>query len=369
MRILGMMSGTSLDGIDAAVLETDGVIVTDHGPAATFPYLPPEKAAIQTAIADALTVDVEGGFMRPISFEKAEKAITDAHIRVVGLMAEQHDMGPIELIGFHGQTVLHRPDQRLTIQLGEGARLARVCGIDVVGDFRSNDVALGGQGAPLLPIYHQALLKGHPHEGPVAVLNIGGVANLTYLDGSGNLIAFDTGPGNGLLDQWMSAHQLGDFDQGGALAATGRVDKNCLTQLMRQPYFTAPIPKSLDRYDFSLDAVAQLSEADGAATLTAFSAETVARAVDFLPARPSLWVVCGGGRKNHTLMAELTTRTGVKCINADDVAWRGDYVEAEGFAYFAARHIKKLPLTFPGTTGIDKPTTGGTVFLAQSEKD
>lgn len=366
MRILGMMSGTSLDGIDAAVVETDGLGLTGFGPAQTFPYLAAEKAAIQTAIDDALATDATASFVRPKSFDQAEKAITDAHMRVVGLMRELPDTGTLDLIGFHGQTVLHRPDQRLTIQLGDGARLARECGVDVVGDFRSDDVALGGQGAPLVPIYHQALVKTKlTLDGPVAVLNIGGVANLTYLDGSDELIAFDTGPGNGLLDQWMASRGLGDYDKGGALSATGCVDQAALATLLQHPYFTARIPKSLDRYDFSLDAVAHLSDADGAATLCAFSAETVARAVDFLPSAPRVWVVCGGGRKNLTLMAELKTRTGAKCINADEVDWRGDDVEAEAFAYLAARTKNNLPITFPGTTGVAKPATGGTVFLAQ----
>jgi len=270
----------------------------------------------------------------------------------------------VDLIGFHGQTVLHRPEQRRTIQLGDAAGLARVCAIDVVGDFRSHDIALGGQGAPLTPVYHQALLKRSHIDGPVAVLNIGGVANLTYSDATERLIAFDSGPGNGLLDQWVAAHGLGDYDRNGILSASGTVNEPCLAALMKYPYFEAPVPKSLDRYDFSLDDVDGLSAADGAATLAAFSAAAVKRAVAFLPARPALWIVCGGGRHNRTIMAALRRYLGVKCVDADDFGWRGDDIEAEAFAYLAARRKENLPITFPGTTGIDRSATGGILFPA-----
>lgn len=364
MRVLGLMSGTSLDGIDAAVLETDGMAIKAFGPAATFAYFPEEKRAIQTAIEDALHWKVEDWPNRPKSFPMAEKAITEAHIRVVEQMLDHSDTGDIDLIGFHGQTIVHRPDQKMTLQLGDGAELARRCSIDVVGDFRSGDVASGGQGAPLVPIYHQALLQGCDLDYPVAVLNIGGVANLTYVDGSDELIAFDTGPGNGLLDQWMVSRGLGDYDKDGGLSAKGQVNEKCLCDLMEHPYFKVAIPKSLDRYDFSLPDGEGLSDADGAATLAAFSAAAIVKAIDFLPTAPKLWIVCGGGRKNCTIMSLLAAQTGAKCMDADELSWRGDDVEAEAFAYLAARHINHLPITFPGTTGVKQPATGGVLFKA-----
>ncbi len=363
MRVLGLMSGTSLDGIDAAVLDTDGHCVHAFGPSSTYPFLPAEKHAIETAIKDALGTDANQPFVTPPSFDAATKAITEAHVRVTNLMRDEFDLGTLDLIGFHGQTVLHRPHQKLTIQLGDGAELARRTGVDVIGDLRQNDMALGGQGAPLVPVYHRALLEGRDIDGPVAVLNIGGVANLTYMDGD-TLVAFDTGPGNGLLDQWMVMRGLGDYDEGGALAASGEVDDDALRTLMTHAYFTTPIPKSLDRYDFSLDAVKPLSDADGAATLAAFSAEAIASAVPLLPKPPKLWVVCGGGRKNAAIMRELRTRTGAECVDADDMSLRGDDIEAEAFAFLAARSKMNLPITFPGTTGVEEPSTGGTLFSA-----
>jgi len=365
MRILGMMSGTSLDGIDAAILETDGLEIMDFGPAATFPYLPSEKEAIQKAIDKALEWGGKG--KRPPEFDVAEKAITEAHARVVEKMRTRPDAGHIDLIGFHGQTILHRPEMKLTVQLGNGAALAQKTATDVVGDFRRNDVALGGQGAPLVPIYHQALLRRQQQSlnDPVAVLNIGGVANLTYLDEGHELIALDTGPGNGLLDQWMVLRGLGAYDKDGALAQKGQVNEKYLRQLMHHPYFNAPIPKSLDRYDFNLSTIKELSDEDGAATLAAFSVAAIIKAIEFLPMAPKLWIICGGGRKNRTIMSMLGARTGVECIDADDFSWRGDDVEAEAFAYLAARHIKNLPITFPGTTGVEKPATGGILFKAE----
>ena len=362
MRVLGLMSGTSLDGIDAALLHTDGEQIAAFGPSATFAFLPAEKAAIECAIKDALGVDVDQGFAEPDSFQAAADAVTEAHVRAVQLMRDQHDVGDIDLIGFHGQTVLHRPDHKLTIQLGDGAALARRVKVDVVCDLRQNDMALGGQGAPLVPVYHRALLAARDIDGPVAMLNIGGVANMTYMDAD-TLIAFDTGPGNGLLDQWVVAHGLGAFDEDGALAASGEVDRPCLEQLMAHPYVRAPFPKSLDRYDFSLDGVKGLSAADGAATLAAFTVDCLLEAARLLPKPPKLWVVCGGGRKNRAIMARLSEHAGAQCVDADDLDLRGDDIEAEAFAFLAARSVRGLPITFPGTTGVKAPATGGVLWL------
>ena len=263
------------------------------------------------------------------------------------------------MIGYHGQTVAHRPDRGWTWQIGDGAVLARATGIAVVSDLRSADVAAGGQGAPLLPIYHAALTAGL--ERPVAVLNLGGVGNVTFVGADGALVAFDTGPANGLIDSWVEAETGARYDADGALAASGHVDEAVLTAMLDHPYFAAPSPKSLDRNDFTIQPARGLSAADGAATLTAFTAATVAEALDQLPARPKRLIVAGGGRHNPTLLRMIGERTGIAPEASDTLGWDGDAMEAEGFAYMAVRTLKGLPISFPGTTGVPHPLLGGRV--------
>ncbi len=268
-----------------------------------------------------------------------------------------------DLIGFHGQTILHQPQRRRTWQIGDAALLARQTGLPVAFDFRSADVAAGGQGAPLAPLYHAALAQQLPK--PLAVLNIGGVANVTWIGGDGSLIAFDTGPGNGPLDDWISRHTGQAFDRNGSLARSGQGDQTVLQRLLSHPYFDLPAPKSLDRLDFaqslSMSGLAGLSAADGAATLVAFIVESVARAN--LPERPKRWLVTGGGRHNDALMAGLGTRLGVPVDPVEAVGWDGDGLEAQCFGFLAARVAAGLPLTIPGTTGIHHPMTGGQIAM------
>ncbi|MFM2045475.1 MAG: Anhydro-N-acetylmuramic acid kinase [Pseudomonadota bacterium] len=371
MRVLGLMSGTSLDGIDAAILETDGVSLHGTGPAGTFDYTAAERAAVERAIADALALPLsaspDGGqahVIPPASFAAAEAAVTAAHLRAVAAMLDRPGAGRIDLIGFPGQTVLHRPAQGLTLQLGDAEAIARRFGVDVVHDFRTADVAAGGQGAPLVPLYHAALAAGAGHAPPVALLNLGGVGNITWIGREGDLLAFDTGPGNGLIDQWMVRHDLGRFDADGRLAATGRVSEPELRALLDHPYFSRPAPKSLDRYDFTLDPVLGLDPADGAATLTAFTAAAVAAGRHLLPEAPTVWIVCGGGRRNRTLMGQLARYLSAPCLDADALGWRGDMLEAEAFAFLAARSLRGLPLSVPGTTGVPRPLPGGRIARA-----
>jgi anhydro-N-acetylmuramic acid kinase len=255
--------------------------------------------------------------------------------------------------------VAHRPDRGWTWQIGDGAVLAAATGITTVSDFRSADVAAGGQGAPLLPVYHAARAAGL--EGPVAVLNLGGVGNITFVGGDGTLVAFDTGPANGLIDSWVEAETGARYDANGALAAGGRVDEAVLTAMLDHPFFDAPGPKSLDRSDFTIQPARGLSAADGAATLTAFTAATVAEALRQVPSRPRRLVVAGGGRHNPVLMRMIGDRTGLLPEPADALGWNGDALEAEGFAYMAARTLKGLPISFPGTTGAPAPMPGGVV--------
>jgi anhydro-N-acetylmuramic acid kinase len=263
------------------------------------------------------------------------------------------------LIGFHGQTILHRPERRWTWQIGDGDLLARLTGIPVITDFRSADVKAGGQGAPLVPLYHAALArKAKELTPPLAMVNIGGVANVTYV-GPDEIIAFDTGPGNAPIDDWAERHIGKPLDEEGALARRGRVNDEALTDMLDNEFFRRAPPKSLDRMDFTTDSVEHLSPEDGAATLTAFTAASVALAREHFPDPATAWIVMGGGRRNPKLMEELRARVNAPVLSAEDAGWRGDFIEAEAFAYLAARSLKGLPLSLPTTTGAPQPITGG----------
>lgn len=356
-RAIGLMSGTSLDGIDAALLLTDGEDIVEPGPVRHLAY----NDAFRSELRDALAIARRHPRPARIRGELAEteKRLTVLHAEIVlDLVAEAGlDSADIDVVGFHGQTVLHRPDVGITVQIGDGVWLADELGLCVVDQFRAADVAAGGQGAPFAPAYHRALAAGL--EGPVAVVNIGGVANVTYVDDDEEPIAFDTGPGNALIDDWVAGKTGAKCDLDGKLASAGVVDPVALTALVQNPYFAARPPKSLDRNDFAPDPVAGLSVEDGAATLTAFTAESVGLASKHLPKPPRLWIVTGGGRRNPKLMAELVRRVGGKITAAESLGWRGDDIEAEAFAYLAVRHLKDLPLSWPTTTGVPRPMPGG----------
>ena len=344
---LGLMSGTSLDGIDAALIRTDGERVAELGPWLSQPYEPAFRARLAAVLGhDEAPADLV-------------EELTDRHAEAVRrLLAMAGLPAPlVAVVGFHGQTILHRPDRRLTLQIGDPARLARATGIPVVGGFRLADVAAGGQGAPFAPAYHAALAADLPR--PLAVLNLGGVGNVTWLGEDGAIIAGDTGPANALIDDWALRHTGRAVDTNGALAAQGRVDEGALARLMDHPFFAQPFPKSLDRNAFDPAPVALLGAADGAATLTAFTAATVARAAALLPIPPLQWLVTGGGRHNPVLMAKIFSALGVPIAPVEKVGWRGDSLEAEAFALLAIRSLRGLPLSWPGTTGVPAAQTGG----------
>jgi anhydro-N-acetylmuramic acid kinase len=358
MLAIGLMSGTSLDGIDAALIETDGEGLARPIAFRTESYSDAARAELAEATRIALTYD------RPRAsppIQAATDLITRTHALIVAKLLRDADLAAanIGVIGLHGQTVAHRPDRGWTWQLGDGAGLAAATGITTVADFRSADVAAGGQGAPLLPVYHAALVAGL--EKPVAVLNLGGVANITFVGADGALVAFDTGPANGLVDSWIEEASGARYDAGGALAAAGRVDDAVLTAMLDHPFFDLPAPKSLDRSDFTIQPACGLSAADGATTLTAFTAETVALALRQLPVRPARLLVVGGGRHNPTMLRMIGERAGLLPESGDAIGWNGDGVEAEGFAYMAVRVLKELPISFPGTTGVAAAMTGGVV--------
>jgi len=360
MRAIGLMSGTSLDGIDIALIETDGENRLQRLASHTIPYDAQFRADLTTALADA--AHLVDRSERPGCLARVEAKLTDRHTdAVLGFMGSQAlQPSAVDVVGFHGQTVLHRIDaaRTLTVQIGDGPRLASRIGIDVVYDLRAADAAAGGQGAPLAPVYHRALAGKLP-ERPVAVVNIGGVGNVTWIGRDGALIAFDTGPGNALLDDWMLQHTGTAVDADGATAARGRVDDDALTALLTHDYFGHVPPKSLDRNAFGLDPLRSLSLEDGAATLVAFTAASLARAREHFPQEPKLWVISGGGRRNRTLMAMIAGRVDSAVAPAEAAGFDGDAVEAEAWAYMAVRSLKGLAITFPGTTGVTQPLTGG----------
>ena len=363
VKAIGLMSGTSMDGIDIALIETDGEARVVPGPSGAMPYSAAERDLLRRAIDAAAGWEPDAPM--PDAVAEAERLVTEAHARAVRQFLDEQGLGAadVDLIGFHGQTVLHQPDRRRTVQIGQGEKLAELTGVDVVHDFRSADVAAGGEGAPLAPLYHRALAASLGGPSPLAVLNLGGVANVTWLGEGDDILAFDTGPANALIDDWVHAHGGGRMDEGGRHALAGNVDEAVLAAMLDQPFFDIVPPKSLDRLDFALAAVEGLSLEDGAATLTAFSAACVARACEHLSDRPERWIVCGGGRHNPALMQALQFRLQVPVDPAEAVGWRGDDIEAEAFAYLAVRSRKGLPLSVPGTTGVAAPKTGG-VFSA-----
>lgn len=358
---IGLMSGTSMDGIDIAVLKTDGGAIVERGPGGFFAYDTDFRSRIEAGLEDAR--DIIARQDRPGNLALLEQEITRRHGQAVRQFLSDHpDIAPT-VIGFHGQTVLHRPWEGLTVQLGDGALLARMTGLPVVHDMRANDMVHGGQGAPLVPAYHAALAASLParlRRFPVCFVNIGGISNVTYVPENGNPVAFDSGPGNALIDQWVMQRGGVRFDENGKIASQGRVVDEIVERYLNAPYFAKASPKSLDRGDFTLQMAGDLSLADGARTLAAVSAAAILEAQLQMPAAPLLWIVCGGGRMNPHIMADLHRDAGrAMVIAAEEAGFDGDSMEAEAWAYLAVRSLKGLPLTFPATTGCREPVSGG----------
>jgi anhydro-N-acetylmuramic acid kinase len=360
------MTGTVLDGnIDIALIRTDGETVSEFGAWRLAPYPDGLHSLLRETLAAAADWAFEGP--EPGIFQEAEEAVTLAQTRAVANFLAEEGLSPrdIAAIGFHGQTVLHRaptPGRNgETRQLGNGRAMAEMLGITVVNDFRSRDMRLGGQGAPLSAIYHQGLLASTGAGPETAVLNLGGVANITWVDETGTPHAFDTGPANAPLNDWIHAHGRGEMDLDGLISASGSPDRERLNQMLSHPYLTAPYPKSLDRNSFTARMADGLGLEDGAATLTAFTGAAVGKALDLLPARPQRLVVCGGGRRNPQMLEAIAREARVEAISAETVGWRGDAIEAECFAFLAMRTLAGLPIGFPMTTGVPEPATGGEI--------
>jgi anhydro-N-acetylmuramic acid kinase len=353
VRAAGAMSGTSFDGVDIAVIDTDGVDIFDFGETRSAAYSEADRTVLRAAM---------GAWPGEARADAAARVVEAAHI--AGLVG----LEDVALLGFHGQTLAHDPDGGRTHQVGSGQTLADALGVEVISDFRSADMGLGGQGAPLAPFYHWACARWIGAAGPVVFLNLGGVANISYVDprieapeAPGACIAFDTGPANAPVDDLMNTRGLGRFDEGGALAAIGQIDMGILERMLGDPWFEMDPPKSLDRDAFAVLAneVAGLSDADAAATLTACSAGAVGRALTHLPAAPDRIFACGGGRHNATLMAMLADATAADVVSVEEVGLDGDALEAQAFAYLAVRVASSLPTSAPGTTGVAAPVGGG----------
>jgi anhydro-N-acetylmuramic acid kinase len=353
LTAIGVISGTSMDGIDVSIVTSDGRDTPRFGAGASYPYRESTRRELQALVAEA-----ERALSEPLV--ELEAAVTEDHLAAVRRFIAEQKLDPktIDLVGLHGQTVYHRPEQRFTRQLIDGPAVAKALGIATVDRFRYADVAAGGEGAPFAPLYHRALAQAF--DPPVMVLNLGGVGNVTYIDGD-TVIAFDTGPASAILDDFVQRRQGKSYDAGGALAASGRVHDDLVAGFMDSPFFDRPAPKSLDRNDFHRRAkvVEALSDADGAATLAAFTVESVVASLRHVPAKPKRWLVTGGGRLNRHFMVRLAARLGVPVEPVEAAGWDGDTVEAQTFAYLAIRCVKGLPLSEPGTTGVPQAMTGG----------
>ncbi len=377
--IIGLMSGTSADGVDAALLFTDGRDIAEPGPSLTIAY------------SDSLRVDILNLMNNKGDILATSKALTEVHVEAVEKLRSQIKE-PVALLGFHGQTIKHAPKQGITRQIGDAKMLLEKTGISLVNDFRSRDVREGGQGAPLVPLYHAALAKKLPK--PLMIVNIGGVANVTWL-GEGesrspqgeperserggavagakrppsrsdhsNIIAFDCGPGNALIDDWMHAKTGQRFDEEGFLARSGKLDAKRLAEFQEDPFFKEAPPKSLDRNHFTLAMVDGLSPEDGAATLTAMTASAIAKALEHVPVAPKQLLITGGGRHNMTLLSMIERYANTPVLPVEHMHWNGDALEAQAFAYLAARSVQGLALTLPTTTGVARPVTGGAFYPA-----
>ncbi|MGM4909802.1 anhydro-N-acetylmuramic acid kinase [Rhizobium sp. 768_B6_N1_8] len=360
---IGLMSGTSMDGIDVALLRTDGRGFIERGPFLGVAYDGGFRERLKRALD--LARPLTDRTARPHELREIEIELTERHADAVTAFLGKFGLssGDVDVLGFHGQTVLHRPDDALTIQIGDGQLLAERSGIPVVYDMRANDMVHGGQGAPLVPAYHAALAGRFQKEGQaVCFVNIGGISNLTYIGAEGRIAAFDSGPGNTLIDQWVEMQTGKTYDPGGEIAGRGQVVPDIAARYLGSPFFKGNIRRSLDRGDFNPLADGEASLEDGARTLAHVAAASIVKCASYLPESPSVYIVCGGGRLNGTIMAEfadMAGKTGSRVITAEEAGFDGDAMEAEAWAYLAVRSLEGLPLTYPGTTGVNQPVSGG----------
>jgi anhydro-N-acetylmuramic acid kinase len=355
-KAIGLMSGTSIDGIDIALLETDGLSVVRPLAFMPDPYELTFRNRLRQFFSCTNRNDIE--------VLAVERELTELHAKAVQKFLGQINgmASGVDLIGFHGQTLFHDPAKHMTIQIGDGALLAKMTKIPVINDFRSADVKAGGNGAPLVPLYHRALAAKLPK--PVAILNIGGVSNISWIGGDSDddIVAFDVGPGNAMIDDWILKHTEQAYDEYGLLAATGTINTTIVEKFLAQKFFKQKPPKSIDRNAFRNLLPVDMQVSDGAATLTMITVRSIVEGMKFMPQKPSHLYVTGGGRHNNTLMRWIADLANITVSPVDDLDWSGDGLEAEAFAYLAVRSRLGLPLSVPGTTGVPTPMTGGTLY-------
>ena len=351
-RAIGLMSGTSMDGIDVALIDTDGNSHIKPIASASIPYPAEFRLRLRKVI---------DGEIDP---KAIEMELTDKHREAIEILLKKEGLSNsvIDIIGFHGHTVKHRPAEGITLQIGDGKSLAQKTGIKVAFDFRSADVKTGGEGAPLAPIYHAAIASRVALR-PLAIVNIGGVANITWIDENGILVACDVGPGNGPIDDWVFENTGEPFDRDGRFARAGHTNKTCVNNALSSIFFKRPPPKSLDRLDFSWKLVTGDSLENGAATLSEITAQSVAKVIDILPRPPRHWIITGGGRNNSYLLERIRALVKTQVEPIESIGFNGDDIEAQAFAYLAVRTELKLPISFPQTTGVPTPMLGGQVVL------
>jgi anhydro-N-acetylmuramic acid kinase len=356
---IGLMSGTAMDGIDAALIKTDGDSYIEFIGFESVPHDDDFKNRLRPCLN---RTDRDANDIKAI-----EREFTHRQIEIINELILNNNMmaDNINVIGFHGQTIHHDPDGGVTIQLGDGGWLSNQLNIPVVYDLRQADMMAGGQGAPFIPVYHAALAKNEGLELPIVIANIGGVSNITWIGQDDDLIGFDTGPGNAMIDDWVKKHTGNDYDEGGKLAKSGVVDMHILDGFLSFPYILKKYPKSLDRNDFNDLNIKNMSVVNGAATLTAMTVQGIVCGVRQCPAMPTALYVSGGGRHNVAIMDGLRDALNIDVLSVDELQWNGDSMEAEGFAYMAVRTLRNLPISFPNTTGCNAPTVGGVVAYPQ----
>ena len=361
IAIIGLMSGTSVDAVDAALIKTNGIRFSRHGLRLNLPWPDAMRKDIFAIMDDPDLLNKEA------IKDAAERDIANHHAKAVMALVEQYDQ-PVDLIGFHGQTVLHRPEKALSVQLGSAAHLAELTGLPVAYQFRQNDLAHGGEGAPLAPIFHSALMESAGINPPIAVANIGGITNLTAI-GTGELIGMDTGPGNAMMDRQMQNRAGLSYDKNGDIAASGQVNTDYLARVMTHEWYQRPAPKSLDRVIteqmLAADQLAEMTLADAMASLAEVTAMTLINACRNLSETPERLLLTGGGARNQHLVNRIRHHCPCPVMLCDDLpnaaAIDGDFIEAELMAFLAARCLYDMAITFPGTTGVDRPRSGGVI--------
>ncbi|MAR79299.1 MAG: anhydro-N-acetylmuramic acid kinase [Rhodospirillaceae bacterium] len=350
---IGLMSGTSLDGVDAAIIKTDGKNFIELGPAITLEYSKNFRSSLFSVINSKNKNKQE---VSDIEFE-----LTKYHADIIKSLLKLNKLSSknIDIIGFHGQTILHNPEEKISLQIGDPIQLANELKINVVNDMRSADIIAGGEGAPLVPIYHYQCFKNFNL--PLAILNIGGVSNITWI-GLNDLVAFDSGPGNSLINDWVKNTLNLEYDDLGSIANRGKPYSDLVNEVLSNNFFKKTPPKSLDRNYFNYRLIPKtLTPADGAATAVDIIVKSIKISEKYMPVLPKMLLVCGGGRKNELIMSKLSSSLSYPVKNIDETGFRGDFIEAEAFAYLAVRKIKNLPTSFPKTTGCRIPTCGGKI--------